>query len=43
MGKNLTSVKIGGIPPDIKPEWLLVATLANTEGLYNVVPVRPKP
>lgn len=31
MGRRLVELRIGGIPPEFRPEWLVTAILANTE------------
>lgn len=31
MGKRILKLKIGGIPPDIRSEWLVAAVLTDSE------------
>lgn len=37
MDKRIVDIKIGGVPPEIKPKWLVAAIVANSEDLYTLI------
>lgn len=37
MEKRLMHLRINGVPPEFRPEWLVAAALDDAEGPYNVV------
>lgn len=39
MEKRIVEVKICGVPPEIKSEWLVATALADSEEPYNVITV----
>lgn len=38
-GGRLVQARIGGIPPDIKAEWVISAVLANAEDPFNILTI----